>query len=59
MTAYLEKAYGPMQADVNYTILEEGYDYYLFTNGMYVPKNLVRFRQATEGLLSYDDLVGW
>lgn len=48
MRGYLKKAYGQMQANIDYKIYAEGYDYYLFTNGTYVPKNLVCFRKPEE-----------
>lgn len=43
MTGYLTSPWGTMQAGIGYEILEEGYDYYLFKNGIYVDKDIVSF----------------
>jgi hypothetical protein len=42
MKGYLKQSYGTMSGgDNSYEIFEEGRDYFLFSNGYYVPKNLV------------------
>ncbi len=55
MFGYLESSYGSMEAGIKYKILSEGYDYYLFSNGTYIPKNLVRLDNLEDSLDDYYD----
>lgn len=43
MTGYLRERSGNMRPGIPYEIQDEGYDYYLFSNGQYVEKSLVEF----------------
>lgn len=41
--AYVTASYGPLRVETPYRIKETGRDFYVFSNGTHVPKNLVTF----------------
>lgn len=42
MKVYLDQFYGTLKPSVAYEVIEEGKDFYLLKNGMYVPKNIAK-----------------